>query len=151
VGYCIGDSKPRYAIYPRPIAPLQGFYHPICGNPKVSTLVDEKTCEQDFEEPGIECVEVTNEWVTNTANLAPGILPLEVIVTDRAGLTAAERFWVNIPQTPPPPNGAPAPPTFNEVLQFREEFGLDLMLDIPFPILHFRNIHRPQRYSPAFP
>jgi DNA-binding beta-propeller fold protein YncE len=94
-----------------------------------STLVDEKACEQDFEEPGIECVEVTNEWVTNTANLAPGILPLEVIVTDRTGLTAAERFWVNIPQTPPPPNGAPAPPTFNEVLQFREEFGLDLDLD----------------------
>ncbi len=91
-------------------------------------LVDEKICEQDFEKPGVECVTELNQWVTSTANWPPGILYLEVIITDRLGHSASERFWVNIPYTPPPVPGAPIPPTFEDILHFREEFGLDLDL-----------------------
>jgi YD repeat-containing protein len=94
-----------------------------------NVLVDEKYCDQDPETLAIECVELVNEWVTNTANWAPGILQLEVLATDRLGQTQSERFWVNIPYTPPTPEGLPEPPEFNEVLRFREEFGLDLDLD----------------------
>ncbi|HSK51083.1 MAG TPA: DUF6531 domain-containing protein, partial [Solirubrobacterales bacterium] len=93
-----------------------------------TTLVDEKHC--DWKQEGIAaCVEVANEWVTNTANWAPGILQLEVVATDRLGYATSARFWVNIPYTPPTPEGQPDPPTFGEVLKFREEFGLDLDLD----------------------
>jgi len=92
-------------------------------------LVDEKTCEQNLEVPGIECKVVTNEWVTNTADLPPGILTLEVIVTDRIGHTETLRFWVNIPYTPPPPPGAVVPPKYAEILEFRERRGLDVDLD----------------------
>ena len=92
-------------------------------------LVDEKTCEQNFEAPGIECQVVTNEWVTNTADLPPGILTLEVVVVDRIGHTESLRFWVNIPYTPPPPPDAAVPPKYADILQFREEHGLDVDLD----------------------
>ncbi len=94
-----------------------------------STLVDEKTCEQDPGKPGIECQELINEWVTDTGSLSPGILNLEVIATDRLGHTGNIRFWVNIPYTPPPPPGQPEPPSFKDILSFREEHGLDLDLD----------------------
>jgi sugar lactone lactonase YvrE len=94
-----------------------------------NVMVDEKICEQNPEAPGIECVDVVNEWVTNTAELAPGILYLEVLITDRLGAVASERFWVNIPYVPPPPPGAPVAPTFADVLHFREDFGLDLDLN----------------------
>jgi YD repeat-containing protein len=63
-------------------------------------LVDEVICEQDFTKFGTECVTVKNEWVTSTEALTPGILNLEVLVTDRNGKTASTRFWANIP--PPP-------------------------------------------------
>jgi YD repeat-containing protein len=91
-------------------------------------LVTEKTCEQDFEKPGIECVNLEKEMVTNTANWPPGTLQLEAIVTDRLGQTSSERLWDNIPYTPPPGSEAPEPPKFEDILRFREEFGLDLDL-----------------------
>ena len=91
-------------------------------------LVDEKTCAQDPGKAGIECVEVQNEWVTNTGNWPPGIVYIEVLITDRLGQVAAERFWVNIPYTPPPVEGEKAP-AFAEVLEFRAHFGLDLDLN----------------------
>ena len=91
-------------------------------------LVDEMTCDQDPETPGIECRTPVDEWVTNTANWPPGIVYLEVIATDRLGQTASTRFWVNIPQTPPPDPEAEEPPTYEDILHFREEFGLDLDL-----------------------
>ncbi|MGE5282164.1 MAG: DUF6531 domain-containing protein [Chloroflexota bacterium] len=90
-----------------------------------STQVDEKTCEQTAEE---NCHTVEDLWVTNTGNWAPGILNLEVLVTDANGGVASEKFWVNIPYTPPPEPEAEEPPTFEEVLHFREEYGLDLDL-----------------------
>jgi hypothetical protein len=51
---------------------------------------------------------------------------VEVIVTDRLGQISAERFWDNIPYTPPPNPEEITPPKFSEILRFREEFGLDL-------------------------
>ena len=93
-----------------------------------STLVDEKTCEQEWETPERECQTLENPWVTNTGNWPPGILNLEVIVTDANDDVESVKFWVNIPYTPPPDPEADEPPTFEEVLHFREEFGLDLDL-----------------------
>jgi YD repeat-containing protein len=92
-----------------------------------SELVSEKICTQEAPTPPVECVNEKDEWVTETENHPPGILNLEVIIKDRTGEAAAERFWVNIPQPPPPPPaGAPVKPKFKEILNFREEFGLEV-------------------------
>jgi YD repeat-containing protein len=90
-------------------------------------LVDERTCAYDPEKP-TECVTETNEWVTETGSWPPGIVHLEVIATDRLGEASSQRFWVNIPHTPPPDPEAEEPPRFNDILRFREEHGLDLDL-----------------------
>jgi streptogramin lyase len=90
-------------------------------------LVDERTCAYDPEAP-TECVTETNEWVTETGNWPPGIVYLEVIATDRLGEASSQRFWVNIPYTPPPDPEAEEPPRFSDVLRFREDRGLDLDL-----------------------
>ena len=85
-------------------------------------LIDEETCEQNYENEEIECKTVeTSPWVTNTGNWPPGILNLEVIVTDANGNVTSSRFWVNIPYTPPPDPEAPEPPRYEEVLRFREK------------------------------
>jgi YD repeat-containing protein len=89
-------------------------------------LTDEKTCE--FDRPEIYCKTLPNEWVTHTGDNPPGILHLEVIATDRLGQSTSEKFWVEIPYTPPPPPDAPVAPKFADILRFREEFGLDLDL-----------------------
>ncbi|HEU5105945.1 MAG TPA: DUF6531 domain-containing protein [Solirubrobacterales bacterium] len=89
-------------------------------------LVDEKTCQYPSEPS--KCVNLTNEWVTETGNWPPGVLYLEVIATDRLGEATSQRFWVNVPFTPPPDPEAEEPPRFSEILSFREEFGLDLDL-----------------------
>lgn len=97
-------------------------------------LVDEKTCEQNYENEVTECQTVEDPWVTETGSWPPGILYLEVIVTDSVEgtetvpNTESTKFWVNIPYTPPPNPEADEPPKFSEVLRFREEFGLDLDL-----------------------
>jgi len=90
-------------------------------------LVDEKTCEFNPEEEN-SCRTVKNEWVTETLNWPPGIVHLEAITTDRLGNSTSERFWVNIPYTPPPDPEAEEEPRFGDILRFREEFGLDLDL-----------------------
>ncbi len=90
-------------------------------------LVDEKTCQYPSEPS--KCVSMANEWVTETGNWPPGILYLEVIATDRLGEASSRRFWINIPYTPPPDPEAEEPPRYNEILSFREEFGLDLDLE----------------------
>jgi len=89
-------------------------------------LVDEKICQYPSEPS--KCVSMANEWVTETGSWPPGILYLEVIATDRLGEASSRRFWVNIPYTPPPDPEAEEPPRYNEILSFREEFGLDLDL-----------------------
>ncbi len=91
-------------------------------------VVAEKTCEQDLGKAGTECVNVAREYVTNTENWAPGIVTLEILVTDRLNQVASQQFWVNIPYTPPPESEAANPPTFADVLNFREDYGLDVDL-----------------------
>jgi YD repeat-containing protein len=92
-------------------------------------LVNEWKCP--VQHP-LNCVEPKpeEEWVMETGDYAPGILYVEVLVTDQTGESSAKRFWVNIPQPPPPSVGAPTPPKFNEVKRFREEYGLE----VNFPV-----------------
>jgi sugar lactone lactonase YvrE len=98
-------------------------------------LVDEKTCDQNYENEVTECEELEDPWVLETGNWPPGILYLEVIVTSSVEATEtvpnteSAKFWVNIPYTPPPNPEAEEPPKFDDVLHFREEFGLDLDLN----------------------
>jgi hypothetical protein len=95
-----------------------------------TNLVDEKTCTEDIETEVVECSPLINEWVMETEDFTPGRLNLEVIVKSRVeGVDeiSAERFWVNIPPPPPPlPGGLPVKPRFKDILNFREEFGLDI-------------------------
>jgi YD repeat-containing protein len=103
-------------------------------------LVDEKVCEPESEETEIEeCEDLINEWVTHTDLHSPGRLDLEVVVTDRTGKnTASERFWVTIPKPPPPPPpGAQLPPRFHDILEFREEYGLEVV----FPVDNELELH----------
>jgi YD repeat-containing protein len=94
-------------------------------------LAHETTCEQDPAVAGIECKTVVSEWVTHTGDHPPGILNLEVLITDRIGQSASERFWVNIPEPPPPPAaGSPVPPKFAEIARFRKEFGLEVVFPV---------------------
>ena len=93
-------------------------------------LVSEKRCTQDPETIEIECPRMEDLWVTDTASLAPGVLNLEVIVTDRWGDSVSERWWVKIPHTPPPVPGYPQPPKFSEILKFREDFGLEVVFPV---------------------
>jgi YD repeat-containing protein len=100
-------------------------------------LIDERKCDLDPTNPA-KCATFTNEWVTETGNWPPGILHLEVIATDRLGEAVSERFWVNIPYTPPPDPEAEEPPRFSDILRFREEFGLDLDLNGNEEAIHDR-------------
>jgi tripartite motif-containing protein 71 len=93
-------------------------------------LVDEWTCSEHKE---LACMEPpVNPWVMETGEFAPGVLNLEVVVTDQAEESAAERFWVNIPKPPPPSIGAPVAPTFNQIKLFRQEYGLEVV----FPVVN---------------
>jgi YD repeat-containing protein len=116
-----GDQNLEVGAYsPEGIASIQVIAN---GN----QLIEEETC--DVEEAGSECDKIQAlEFVTDTENWQPGILWLEVLVTDALGQKASERFWDNIPTTPPPEGEAPQPPTFEDIKHFREEFGLDLDL-----------------------
>jgi YD repeat-containing protein len=91
-----------------------------------TTLVAETTCEDNASPPDHHCDHPPPlEWITNPAAHAPGQLNLEVVVTDFLGHTAAEKFFVTIPQQPAPEPGAPERPNFESVRQFREAYGLD--------------------------
>jgi len=98
-------------------------------------LVSEKTCEQD-PDPQIECTREEDLWVTDTASLSPGVLNIEVIVTDRFGKSVSKRWSVTIPRTPPPVPGYPVPPKFSEIQKFREDYGLEVV----FPVANEREL-----------
>jgi YD repeat-containing protein len=96
-----------------------------------TTLVDETTCDQDFEVEGKECKKVINEWVTETGAHTPGHLQIEVIATDTLDQSTTERFWVDIPEPPPPPAlGTPIAPRFRDIAKFREEYGLEVVFPV---------------------
>ncbi len=95
-------------------------------------LVSKETCEQDPEEEGVECDGlIIDQWVTSTDSHPPGHLQIEVIATDRIGNSSSERFWIDIPEPPPPSaSGSPIPPKFHQILDFREEFGLEIVFPV---------------------
>jgi YD repeat-containing protein len=88
-------------------------------------VVAEGHCEKA---KAFECITLESIYVTETQDWPPGILQLEVIVTDADGGRSSERFTDNVPYTPPPADAEIEPPTFESILRFREEFGLDLNL-----------------------
>jgi sugar lactone lactonase YvrE len=90
-----------------------------------TSVVAEKTCEDTSVPPDHHCEHVKLEWITNAAEHAPGQLNLEVVVTDFLDHSVAERFFVTIPQQPPPNPEAPERPSFASTKLFREEYGLD--------------------------
>ncbi|HET9675961.1 MAG TPA: hypothetical protein VFP21_00485, partial [Solirubrobacterales bacterium] len=91
-----------------------------------NSVVEEKTCEDNSQPPAHNCDSVILEWVTNAAAHPPGQLNLEVVATDFLGHKTAERFFVTIPQQPPPDPEAPEKPDFASTKLFREDHGLDL-------------------------
>lgn len=94
-------------------------------------LVDEMSCEQDLEVEGKECKKVINEWVLETDQNAPGHLQVEVVATDSIGESTAERFWVDIPEPPPPlASGTPVEPRYRDIAKFREEYGLEVVFPV---------------------
>ncbi len=97
-----------------------------------ATLVDDKHCEQDSQQEGLECVTPPPflEWITETDSHAPGYLALEVIATDRLGESTSERFWVDIPETAPLAPGTPVPPKFSQISKFREDYGLEVVFPV---------------------
>jgi tripartite motif-containing protein 71 len=97
-------------------------------------LVSEKRCDN---EPATSCPTRQEDlWATDTASLAPGVLNLEVIVTNGLGLSESKRWWVTIPPTPPPVPGTPVAPKFSEIQKFREDYGLEVV----FPVENERKL-----------
>lgn len=91
-----------------------------------STIVDEKTCAGT----AVECEHLEMQWIVEPGDLSPGTMWIEVVLTSRVEeKKTAERWWVTVPYIPPPPAGIPQPPKYKEVLNFREEYGLDLDLN----------------------
>ena len=83
-------------------------------------VVAEKTCEL-----GTKCTTLEKIFITETENWHPGILWLEVLVTETNELVSSERFWDDVPYVPPAANPKIEAPTFERISRFREEFGLD--------------------------
>jgi len=91
-----------------------------------NSVVAEKVCEDPSEPPSHVCDQPEPlTWVPHASEHAPGRMDLEVIVTDFLGHQAAERFFVIVPQQPPPDPEAVERPTFRSIKLFREENGLD--------------------------
>ncbi len=65
-----------------------------------------------------------------TGSNPPGHLFVEVIATDRLGESSSERFWVDVPETPPLAPGTPVPPRFSQIAQFREKYGLEKVFPV---------------------
>jgi tripartite motif-containing protein 71 len=91
-----------------------------------NSVVEEKTCEDPASPPSHVCDQPPPlEWITHPSEHAPGRMDLEVIVTDFLGRQAAERFFVMVPQQPPPDPAAAPRPNFKAIKLFREDYGLD--------------------------
>jgi YD repeat-containing protein len=91
-----------------------------------TTIVDEKTCPYATR---VECEKEHISWQTNSRELPPGPMTVEAVLTNFEGLTAALSWAVTVPYIPPSNGGEPEPPTYKQVLNFREAWGLDVHLD----------------------
>jgi YD repeat-containing protein len=102
-----------------------------------NAVVAEKTCKDESEPPAHNCDQPAPlEWITNAAEHPAGRMDLEVIVTDFLGHQASERFFVIVPQQPPPDPLAPERPDFKSIKLFREEYGLDRNKSLSEPQLN---------------
>jgi hypothetical protein len=96
-----------------------------------STVVDEKTCTGTAK----ECEHWTLDWIVEPAELPAGTMWIEVVITSRVleehgePRKSSTRWWVTVPYVAPPEAGVPQPPKYKKVLNFREEYGLDLDLN----------------------
>jgi hypothetical protein len=91
-----------------------------------NSVVAEATCEDPAEPPSHICDQPAPlEWITHPSEHAPGRMDLEVVVTDFLGHQTAERFFVVVPQQPPPGPDTVERPNFNSIKVFRENYGLD--------------------------
>ena len=102
-----------------------------------NAVVAETTCEDPAEPPSHICDQPAPlEWITNAAEHPAGRMDLEVIVTDFLGHETAERFFVIVPQQPPPDPTVAERPNFNSIRLFREEHGLDRNKSLTGPQLN---------------
>jgi sugar lactone lactonase YvrE len=102
-----------------------------------TAVVAEKTCEDKSEPPAHNCDQPAPlEWITNAAEHPAGRMDLEVIVTDFLGHQTAERFYVIVPQQPPPDPTRAERPNFNSIRLFREDNGLDRNKSLTQPQLN---------------
>jgi DNA-binding beta-propeller fold protein YncE len=101
-----------------------------------STIVDEKTCTGSAK----ECEHfppTPMRWIVEPEELPVGTMWIEVLITGRVTEKegkpienkSSTRWWVTVPYIPPPEPGIPQPPKYKSVLEFREEYGLDLDLN----------------------
>lgn len=106
-----------------------------------STIVDEKTCAGS----AAECERLPLRWIVEPEDLPAGTMWIEVLITGRVTEKegkavenkSSTRWWVNVPYIPPPEPGTPQPPKYKQVLEFREEYGLDLDLN---PVINEREL-----------
>lgn len=91
-----------------------------------NAVLAEQTCEDKAQPPDHHCDRPEPlEWITNPSEHVPGRLDLEVVATDFQGHSASQRFFVTMPQQPPPGPEERKEPTFASVKKFREDYGLD--------------------------
>jgi YD repeat-containing protein len=91
-----------------------------------TSVVEEKTCEDPASPPSYVCKQPPPlQWITHPSEHAAGRMDVEVIVTDFLGHQTAERFFVIVPQQPPPDPAAAPRPNFKSIKAFREDYGLD--------------------------
>ena len=91
-----------------------------------NAVVAEGTCTDPASPPSHVCDQPPPlEWITHPSEHAPGRMDLEVIVTDFLDHQTAERFFVIVPQQPPPGPETVERPNFNAIKVFRENYGLD--------------------------
>ncbi|MGN6258329.1 MAG: virginiamycin B lyase family protein [Solirubrobacterales bacterium] len=98
------------------------------------TIVDERTYTGTRAERENEQL----QWIVNTEELSPGTMWIEAVLTDSLENKATKRWWVTVPYIPPPPPGVPQPPRYKRVLEFRENYGLDLDLN---PVVNELELH----------
>jgi streptogramin lyase len=92
-----------------------------------SEIVAEQRCPKEHAS---ECMSLElPPWVTETEDWAPGMLQLEILVTEANGEgTSSKRFTDLIPRTTSAASSEMAAPTFARIKFFREARGLDLDL-----------------------
>jgi tripartite motif-containing protein 71 len=92
-----------------------------------NSVVEEKTCTDPSSPPTQLCDQPAPlEWITHPSEHAAGRMDIEVVVEDFDGRQTAERFFVVVPQQPPPGPETVERPNFHAIKVFREDYGLDL-------------------------